>query len=60
MVSGLHVNLEGTKFAAMNRTLNKWAIDKIITHICALALAIDNCEVDMHDLREDLKLDNKE
>ena len=44
----------------LNSILNKWAIDKLITHICALALAIDNYDVDVFDLREDLKLDNKE
>ena len=31
-----------------------------MTHICALALIIDNYEVDVYDVREDLKLENKE
>ena len=43
-----------------NRTLNKWALDNLTTHICALTLLIDNYEVDMYDIREDLKLENKQ
>ena len=40
--------------------LNKWYVDNLITHICALALTIDNFDVDTYQLREDLKLENKE
>jgi DNA-directed RNA polymerase I subunit RPA49 len=31
-----------------------------MTHICAAALLVDDLEVDMNDLREDLKLELKE
>ena len=41
-------------------TLNKWAIDFLSTHVCALALHIDNYELDTYDIREDLKLDPKQ
>ena len=43
----------------IRRALNKWAIDNLMTHICALALAVDKYEVDTYDLREDLKLEPK-
>ncbi|MCJ1485002.1 DNA-directed RNA polymerase I subunit rpa49 [Schaereria dolodes] len=45
---------------ATETTLNKWHIDNLMTHICALALSIDNYEVDTHDLRDDLRLTPKE
>ena len=41
-------------------TLNKWHVDSLITHIAALALVVDGFDVDTYDLREDLRLDNKE
>ena len=40
--------------------MNKWAVDNLITHVCALALAVDDFEVDTYQLREDLRLENKE
>lgn len=38
----------------------RWNIDNLITHICAAALIVDGFEVDVADLRTDLKLDNRE
>jgi DNA-directed RNA polymerase I subunit RPA49 len=38
----------------------KYQTDLLITHACALALVVDNFEVDMYDLREDLHLEVKE
>ena len=38
--------------------LNKWAIDNLMTHICALALILDNYEIDSFDLREDLGIEH--
>jgi DNA-directed RNA polymerase I subunit RPA49 len=43
-----------------NNDLTRWNIDNLMTHICAAALLVDNLEVDMNDLREDLKLELKE
>ena len=40
--------------------LNKWHIDNIITHICALALTIDNFVTDIRDLCYDVRLETKE
>lgn len=40
--------------------MTKFHVDLLITHLCALALVIDNFEVDMYDLGEDLKLESKE
>jgi DNA-directed RNA polymerase I subunit RPA49 len=40
--------------------MTRWNIDNLMTHICAAALMVDNFEVDVSDLRDDLKLENKE
>ena len=37
--------------------MTKWHVDKLIMHICALTLHIDNFETDIHDLQEDLRLE---
>lgn len=37
----------------------KWNVDFLSTHIAACALFVDNFEVDVFDLREDLRVDNK-
>ncbi|KAI9685629.1 MAG: DNA-directed RNA polymerase I subunit rpa49 [Bogoriella megaspora] len=37
----------------------RWHQDYLATHLCALALIIDNCHVDVHDLREDLRIEDK-
>ena len=38
----------------------RWNIDNLITHVAAAALIVDDHEVDVNDLREDLKIENKE
>ena len=38
----------------------RWNTDNLITHICAAALIVDNFEVDVSDIRNDLKLENRE
>lgn len=40
--------------------MSKFKVDLLITHCCVLACLIDNYEVDMWDLRHDLKLEIKE
>jgi len=40
--------------------MSKFHTDLLITHVCALALIVDNFEVDTYDLREDLKLEVKD
>jgi len=37
--------------------MSKFKIDLLITHICALACLVGNYEVDMYDLKEDLRID---
>lgn len=39
-----------------HRTMSKWHVDNLITHLCALSLIVDNFTTDTHDLREDLGL----
>lgn len=39
--------------------MTKFQSDLLITHVCVLALMIENYEVDMYDLKEDLKLELK-
>ena len=38
----------------------RWNIDNLLTHVAAASLIVDDFEVDVNDLREDLKLENKE
>ncbi|KIW09558.1 uncharacterized protein PV09_00431 [Verruconis gallopava] len=38
------------------REMTKWHVDKFILHTCAIALHIDNFELDTIDLQEDLRL----
>lgn len=45
---------------SVNGQMPKFQTDLLITHACALALIVDNFEVNMYDLREDLKLEVKE
>ena len=40
--------------------MTKWRVDNLITHIAALALVVDGFEVDIYDLKEDLRLETKE
>jgi DNA-directed RNA polymerase I subunit RPA49 len=40
--------------------MTRWHTDFLITHILAAALVVDDFEVDVNDLRDDLKLENKE
>jgi len=40
--------------------MSRWHVDNLMTHIAAAALTVDDYEVDVNDLREDLKLENKE
>lgn len=48
------------RFASENNELPRWNIDNLITHACAAALIVDDFEVDVNDLREDFKLENRE
>ncbi|KAI9856293.1 MAG: DNA-directed RNA polymerase I subunit rpa49 [Vezdaea acicularis] len=45
---------EGSNF------LNKWHLDNLWTHIAALALVVDDFEVDTYELKEDLRMETKE
>ena len=40
--------------------MNKWTIDNFMTHVCALTLTIDLYEVDISDIRDDLRLETKQ
>ncbi|RAR14300.1 RNA polymerase I associated factor, A49-like protein [Stemphylium lycopersici] len=43
-----------------NSEMPRWNVDNLMTHIAAAALIVDDYAVDVNDLREDLKLENKE
>ncbi|KAK7534384.1 RNA polymerase I associated factor, A49-like protein [Phyllosticta citribraziliensis] len=57
--SGALLDSVRRKFANGNE-LTKWHVDYLITHVAAMALIVDDYEVDTFELREDLKLDNKQ
>ena len=40
--------------------MTKWRVDNLIAHIAALALTVDDFEIDIYDLKEDLRLETKE
>jgi DNA-directed RNA polymerase I subunit RPA49 len=40
--------------------MTKWHVDNLVTHICALALFVDDYEVDMFDLQRDLNSESKQ
>ena len=40
--------------------MNKWHVDNLMTHVLALAITADNFTMDTHDIRLDLKLENKD
>ncbi|KAL8734811.1 MAG: hypothetical protein Q9166_001162 [cf. Caloplaca sp. 2 TL-2023] len=50
------------RFAEGARTLTKWQLDNLITHICALCITVDpeNFMTDTHDIKEDLRIENKQ
>lgn len=50
------------RFADGGRTLSRWQLDNLMTHICALCVTVDpeGFMTDMYDVREDLKLENKD
>ncbi|KAF2205840.1 RNA polymerase I associated factor, A49-like protein [Delitschia confertaspora ATCC 74209] len=48
------------RFVSESNDLTRWHVDHLITHICAAALIVDDFEVDVNDLRDDLKLENKD
>lgn len=55
-------NLATSAFTDMHRTndMPRWNTDNLMTHVAAAALIVDDFEVDVNDLREDLKIENKE
>ncbi|KAF2142957.1 uncharacterized protein K452DRAFT_248606 [Aplosporella prunicola CBS 121167] len=57
--SGALLDSVRRRFADGNE-MTKWHVDNLITHIAALALYVEGYEVDTFDLREDLRLDNKQ
>ncbi|KAL8810193.1 MAG: hypothetical protein Q9223_002184 [Gallowayella weberi] len=50
------------RFADGGRTLSRWQLDNLMTHICALCVTVDpeNFMTDVYDIREDLRLENKD
>lgn len=48
------------RFATPANELPKWNMDNLFTHICALTLFVDGWTTDTTNLRDDLKMENKE
>ena len=44
----------------MSSELNKWHLDNLMTHMAAISLYIDSYRTDTFDLREDLRMENKQ
>lgn len=62
MARSMNFTLSGSAFANIRRNndMPRWNIDNLMTHVAAAALIVDDFEVDVNDLREDLKIENKE
>ncbi|MCJ1283020.1 DNA-directed RNA polymerase I subunit rpa49 [Xylographa opegraphella] len=58
-ISGSMLESLRKKFAP-DGNMNKWTIDNFMTHVCALTLTIDLYEVDISDIRDDLRLETKQ
>lgn len=43
-----------------NNELNKWHMDYLYTHMCALSLYVDDWVTDISNLKDDLRLENKQ
>jgi DNA-directed RNA polymerase I subunit RPA49 len=48
------------KFSTKGKEMDKWHIDNLMTHICALALWVDNWEVDIADIVRDTGFTGKQ
>lgn len=48
------------RFANASNELPKWHMDNLYAHMCALSLYVDGWTTDTTDLKEDLKMENKE
>ncbi|KAH0562231.1 hypothetical protein GP486_003068 [Trichoglossum hirsutum] len=59
-VSDFLVDRVQRRFADRGLWMTKWRVDNLLTHIAALSLTIDDFEVDIFDLKEDLKLETRE
>lgn len=62
MARSMYIALAGADFANIRRNndMPRWNIDNLMTHVAAAALIVDDFEVDVNDLREDLRIENKE
>lgn len=54
------VSLASDQVLIQDSELNKWHMDNLITHMAAITLYIDGFKTDTNDLREDLRLENKQ
>ena len=48
------------RFANAQNELPKWHMDNLYTHMCALNLYVDGWTTNISDLRDDVKMENKE
>ena len=48
------------RFSDINNELSKWHMDNLYTHMCALSLFVDGWATDTTDLRNDLRMENKQ
>ena len=40
--------------------MSRWHVNNLLAHVCAAALIVDDYEVDVNDLRDDLRIENRE
>ncbi|KAL8713754.1 MAG: hypothetical protein Q9220_002280 [cf. Caloplaca sp. 1 TL-2023] len=54
------IDAVGDRFSEGGKNLSRWHYDKLFMHICALAMTVDGFTTDVNDIKEDLRLENKE
>lgn len=40
--------------------VSRWQVDRLITHVCAIAVTVDGFVSDVHDITEDLRLEHQQ
>ncbi|KAL8947583.1 MAG: hypothetical protein Q9222_006151 [Ikaeria aurantiellina] len=54
------VDAVADRFSEGGRNLSRWHLEKLIMHICALTMIVDGFTTDVSDIKDDLRLENKE
>lgn len=60
LVTSIRIRFTNSSGPGAGTELSKWHMDNLYTHICALALYVNGWTTIMSDLKQDLRMENKE